>query len=80
MGESFCDRQVVDAVHRMIGYRHSADYYLSLNMLGHHTDLANAAEDAYREADTRLQDLGVTDNRQRQAIIHGVHILRNGWR
>jgi hypothetical protein len=67
------DQQVHDAVRAMIGARRSADYYITVfRDAKKHVEFAQAAQREYRKADSRLQELGVSDNQMRQFIIHGI--------
>lgn len=66
-------QQVKSAVRRMIGARRSADYFVTVFLsVKKHVEFANEAQRLYREADSLLQELGITDNCARQSIIHEI--------
>jgi hypothetical protein len=57
----------------MIGAKRTADYYVTVfHSLKNHVEFANEAQRSYREADSRLRELGVSDNSLRQSIIHDI--------
>lgn len=67
------DQVLTDTIRRMIGAHKTADYYLmQYQNIQKHVECARAAQRAYREADARLQELGIVDNTLRQSCIHGI--------
>jgi hypothetical protein len=74
--EPIHDSALQDCVRAMRSASKTADYYVTIfRQLQKHCEAATRAQEFYRKADARLQELGVTSNHGRQEIIHELSSL-----